>query len=185
VELSDRHFSPRSNGDLRGRERDVQIDGRGTKLDAISGDLTRNDRSRQGSSGGPITKDNTSIEYYCHDLHDQRIADHERTDLGRFGRRFDQHYARRRQDVDQHHAAEGSAAGWSQINAIEPSPHDPAIAYVAATFYKSDNFKAVSFQDYGLRKTWTKIVNGIPTTISHASCAKIQIARGSFSPEQN
>jgi hypothetical protein len=31
----------------------------------ISGDLTRNDKAKQGSSGGPITKDNTSVEYYC------------------------------------------------------------------------------------------------------------------------
>src|SRR5436853_470752 len=30
----------------------------------ISPDLTRNDKSKQGPSGGPITKDNTSIEYY-------------------------------------------------------------------------------------------------------------------------
>jgi len=27
--------------------------------------LTRNDKSKQGSSGGPITKDNTSVEYYA------------------------------------------------------------------------------------------------------------------------
>jgi len=31
----------------------------------ISKDLTRDDKSREGSSGGPITKDNTSVEYYC------------------------------------------------------------------------------------------------------------------------
>lgn len=31
----------------------------------ISPDLTTNDKSRQKSSGGPITKDNTSVEYYC------------------------------------------------------------------------------------------------------------------------
>ncbi len=30
----------------------------------ISPDLTRNDKSKQGPSGGPITKDNTSVEYY-------------------------------------------------------------------------------------------------------------------------
>jgi photosystem II stability/assembly factor-like uncharacterized protein len=30
----------------------------------ISPDLTRNDRSTMGPSGGPITKDNTSVEYY-------------------------------------------------------------------------------------------------------------------------
>jgi hypothetical protein len=31
----------------------------------ISPDLTTNDKSKQGPSGGPITKDNTSVEYYC------------------------------------------------------------------------------------------------------------------------
>jgi hypothetical protein len=36
----------------------------GESWEAISGDLTRNDKSRQGPSGGPITKDNTSVEYY-------------------------------------------------------------------------------------------------------------------------
>ncbi|MGD0300750.1 MAG: glycosyl hydrolase, partial [Bryobacteraceae bacterium] len=36
----------------------------GTSWEVISGDLTRNDKSKQGPSGGPITKDNTSIEYY-------------------------------------------------------------------------------------------------------------------------
>jgi photosystem II stability/assembly factor-like uncharacterized protein len=30
----------------------------------ISPELTRNDRSKMGPSGGPITKDNTSVEYY-------------------------------------------------------------------------------------------------------------------------
>src|SRR5207244_11658933 len=30
----------------------------------ISPDQTRNDKSKQQSSGGPITKDHTSIEYY-------------------------------------------------------------------------------------------------------------------------
>ena len=31
----------------------------------ISPDLTRNDPSKLKSSGGPITQDNTSVEYYC------------------------------------------------------------------------------------------------------------------------
>src|SRR5260370_32795303 len=31
---------------------------------AISGDLTRNDKSKEQSSGGPLTQDNTSVEYY-------------------------------------------------------------------------------------------------------------------------
>ena len=36
----------------------------GQSWQAISGDLTRNDRSKQVSTGGEITKDNTSVEYY-------------------------------------------------------------------------------------------------------------------------
>ena len=36
----------------------------GQSWEAISPDLTRNDKSRMGPSGGPITKDNTSVEYY-------------------------------------------------------------------------------------------------------------------------
>ena len=31
---------------------------------AISPDLTRDEKSKMGPSGGPITKDNTSVEYY-------------------------------------------------------------------------------------------------------------------------
>jgi hypothetical protein len=53
-------------------------------------------------------------------------------------------------------------AEWSQINAIDPSPFDPATAYVAATMYKSDDFHPYLYKttDYG--KTWTEIVSGIP-----------------------
>jgi hypothetical protein len=36
----------------------------GASWDAISPDLSRNDKSRLGASGGPITKDNTGAEYY-------------------------------------------------------------------------------------------------------------------------
>src|SRR5208282_2101994 len=36
----------------------------GMSWTAISGDLTRNGTSKQQTSGGPLTKDNTSVEYY-------------------------------------------------------------------------------------------------------------------------
>jgi len=36
----------------------------GQSWQAISGDLTRNDKTRQKPSGGPITLDITSVEYY-------------------------------------------------------------------------------------------------------------------------
>ena len=36
----------------------------GQSWEAISPDLTRNIKEKQQSSGGPITQDNTSVEYY-------------------------------------------------------------------------------------------------------------------------
>ena len=37
----------------------------GQSWETISPDLTTDDKSKQGSSGGPITQDNTAVEYYC------------------------------------------------------------------------------------------------------------------------
>ncbi len=37
----------------------------GASWDVLSPDLTRNDKSKQGPSGGPITRDNTGAEVYC------------------------------------------------------------------------------------------------------------------------
>ncbi len=36
----------------------------GQHWQVMSPDLTRNDKSKQGPVGGPITKDNTAVEYY-------------------------------------------------------------------------------------------------------------------------
>jgi hypothetical protein len=47
-----------------GAERLFKTTDDGKSWTAISGDLTRNDKSKQGASGGPITKDITSVEYY-------------------------------------------------------------------------------------------------------------------------
>jgi photosystem II stability/assembly factor-like uncharacterized protein len=50
------------------------------------------------------------------------------------------------------------------ISIIDPSPHDPAAAYVAATRYKLSDHAPYLYKtkDYG--KTWTRITNGIPET---------------------
>jgi hypothetical protein len=51
---------------------------------------------------------------------------------------------------------------WIQINSIDASPFDAGTAYVAATMYKSDDFRPFLYKtsDYG--KTWKKITDGIP-----------------------
>ncbi|HEX3111146.1 MAG TPA: glycosyl hydrolase, partial [Thermoanaerobaculia bacterium] len=52
---------------------------------------------------------------------------------------------------------------WIMINEIDASPFDKGTAYVAATMYKSDDFHPYLYKtnDYG--KTWTKIVEGLPS----------------------
>jgi photosystem II stability/assembly factor-like uncharacterized protein len=48
------------------------------------------------------------------------------------------------------------------ISIIDPSPHDPAVAYLAATRYKLQDNRPYLYKtaDYGM--TWTKITTGIP-----------------------
>ena len=65
VELPDLLLAARPEHALRRRQRALQDDQRGPVVEPISPDLTRNDKSKLGPSGGPITKDNTSVEYYC------------------------------------------------------------------------------------------------------------------------
>jgi len=64
VELPNRILSARREHALLWRQRALQIDKRRSELGNNQSRLTRNDKSKQVSSGGPITKDNTSIEYY-------------------------------------------------------------------------------------------------------------------------
>ena len=50
---------------------------------------------------------------------------------------------------------------WSMFTMIEPSPHDPATAYVTATRYKNDDYAPYVYKtaDYGA--SWQLIVDGI------------------------
>jgi photosystem II stability/assembly factor-like uncharacterized protein len=133
----------------------------GQSWQVISPDLTRNDKSKQGSSGGPITKDNTSIEYYdvIFTVMESPVqkgliwagSDDGLVNLTTDGGKTWNNVTPRR-DMPE----------WIQINSIEASPFDAGTAYVAATMYKWDDFKPYLYKttDYG--KTWRKITSGIP-----------------------
>ena len=128
----------------------------------ISPDLTRNDKSKQASSGGPITKDNTSIEYY-----DTIFTVMESPlQAGTIWSGSDDGlvYLTRDGGKNWSNVTPPSAImpEWIQINSVEASPNDPATAYVAATMYKWDDNRPYLYKtnDYG--KTWKKIINGIP-----------------------
>jgi len=136
----------------------------GQGWEVISPDLTRNDKSKQGPSGGPITKDNTSIEYY-----DTIFTVMESpVQAGTIWVGTDDGLVQLSRDGGKNWSNVTPPASmmpeWIQINSIEASPNDPATAYVAATMYKFDDNRPYLYRttDYG--KTWKKIVNGIPET---------------------
>src|SRR5205807_1301256 len=134
----------------------------GQSWQVISPDLTRNDKSKQLSSGGPITKDNTSIEYYDtiftvmeSPVQAGTIWSGSDDGLGYVTRDGGKDWANVTPPRE-------IMPEWIQINSIEASPFDPASAYVAATMYKFDDYRPYLYKtsDYG--KTWQKITSGIP-----------------------
>lgn len=134
----------------------------GQSWEAISPDLTRNDKTKQGSSGGPITKDNTSVEYYdtIFSLMESPLqkgtiwtgSDDGLVYLTRDGGRNWTNVTPPKDIMPE----------WIQINSVEASPHDPATAFVAATMYKWDDFKPYLYKTTNYGKTWQKITSGIP-----------------------
>jgi photosystem II stability/assembly factor-like uncharacterized protein len=132
----------------------------GKTWEAISPDLTRNDPSKQGRSGGPISKDVTGIEVYdtifalAESTHEKGVI-WAGTDDGLIQLTRDD--GKTWQNVTPKGFPE-----WIQVNSIELSPHEKGTAYVAATRYKFDDDRPYLYKtdDYG--KTWTKITDGIP-----------------------
>jgi len=126
----------------------------------ISPDLTRNDVSKQGLSGGPITIDVTGVEVYCtiFALAESPVKQ------GVMWAGSDDGLIHVTRDGGGHweNVTPKGLPEWSQINCIDASPHDAACAYVAATRYKLDDDQPLLYRtaDYG--RSWTRIVTGIP-----------------------
>ena len=125
----------------------------------ISPDLTRNDPEKLKSSGGPITQDNTSVEYYCTIFAAQESPITEGllwvgSDDGLV------HVTKNGGQTWENVTPKGMPE-WMMINSIEPSAFDAGTCYIAGTKYKSGDFAPYLYKttDYG--KTWTKITNGI------------------------
>ncbi|PTB93727.1 glycosyl hydrolase [Marivirga lumbricoides] len=126
----------------------------------ISPDLTRNDPTKLGSSGGPITKDNTSVEYYC-------------TIFAAVESPYEENVIWTGSDDGLIHITKNGGESWENvtpsimpkwlmINSIDADPFTKGGAYVAGTMYKEGDYQPYLYKtkDYG--KTWTKITNGIP-----------------------
>ena len=132
----------------------------GNSWEAISPDLTRNDKSKQVSSGGPISQDNTSIEYY-----DTIFAvDESPVKQGVIWTGSDDGLVQVTQDSGKNwtNVTPKDLPEWIQINQIKASPFDAGTAYFAATNYKNDDVKPYLYKTTDFGKSWKRIVNGIP-----------------------
>ena len=125
----------------------------------ISGDLTRNDKEKQKPSGGPLTNDITSVEYY-----DTVFALAESpVKKGTLWAGTDDGLVHLSTDDGQHWTnVSGKTPEWSTISIIDPSPHDANAAYIAVDRHRLDDFKPYIYKTNDLGKTWSTIVNGIP-----------------------
>jgi len=134
----------------------------GQSWEVISPDLTRNDKTKQGPSGGPLTKDNTSIEYY-----DTIFTVMESpVQAGTIWSGSDDGLVYLTRDGGKNWSnvtpSKDIMPEWIQINSLDASPFDPGTAYVAATMYKYDDYKPFLYKTSDFGKTWKKITNGIP-----------------------
>src|SRR6516164_9106207 len=143
-----------------GMERLYKTTDDGHSWSAISPDLTRNDKSKQQASGGPITKDITSVEYY-----DTIFAIAESPlSRGMIWVGTDDGLIQLTRDGGGKwvNVTPRDMPEWSTISIIEPSRYDANTAYVAVDRHKLDDIKPYVFRTSDGGKSWTRIDTGLP-----------------------
>ena len=131
----------------------------GKSWEIISPDLTRNDKSKLVSSGGPITQDNTGVEYYATIF----AVDESNIEEGLMWVGSDDGLIHLTKDNGKtwENVTPKKMPEWMMINSIDASSLDAGTAYVAGTRYKLGDFTPYLYvtEDYG--KSWKLITNGI------------------------
>ncbi len=132
----------------------------GHSWQTISPDLTRNDKSKQQDSGGPITKDQASIEFYDVVF---TVAESPK-EKGVIWAGTDDGLIQITRDDGKSwtNVTPKGFPEWSLVSLIEASGHDAGTAYAAVDARKLDNFKPYIFKTTDFGKSWTQITSGIP-----------------------
>jgi len=135
----------------------------GRSWEEISPDLTRNDESKQGYAGEPITRDNTGVEVYG-TIFAFEESPHR---AGLLWAGSDDGLVHISDDNGEswRNVTPAGMPEWGTVNAIELSAHDPGRAFIAVHRYREDDFRPYVFRtdDYGA--SWTRLTegsNGIP-----------------------
>ena len=132
----------------------------GTNWEAISPDLTRQDVSKLGISGGPVTSDSSGAEEYA------TIVAFAESPLekGLLWAGTDDGLVQVSRDEGQHwhDVTPPELPEWSWVGSIEASPHVAGAAFVAATRYKLDDYEAYLYQTVDYGETWETRSEGFP-----------------------
>ena len=133
---------------------------RGHSWSAISPDLTRNDKSKQKPSGGDITLDITSVEYYDTVF---TIAESP-LQKGMLWAGTDDGLIHLTRDDGQtwENVTPKDLPQWALVSIIEASHFDPGTAYAAVDLHKLDSLNPLIFKTHDFGKSWTEITNGLP-----------------------
>jgi len=131
----------------------------GQSWEVISPDLTRAVPSTLYSSGGPITQDNTGVEFYA-------------TIFAATESEYEEGVIWTGSDDGLIHVTQDGGKNWDNVtpknapdnimwNCIDVSPFKKGGVYAAGTAYKFGDYQPYMYKsdDYG--KTWTKITKGI------------------------
>ena len=131
----------------------------GQSWQTISPDLTTDDKSRQKSSGGPITQDNTGVEYYCTIF----AACESPYEPGLLWTGSDDGlvHVSRNGGATWTNVTPAEMPKWCMVNSVDADPFRKGGLYLAATSYKSGDYRPYLFHttDYG--QSWRKITAGI------------------------
>ncbi|HZQ92797.1 MAG TPA: hypothetical protein VFA60_13460 [Terriglobales bacterium] len=132
----------------------------GAHWQPISPDLTRNDKTKQASSGGQILLDLSGAETYGTIL-SFSIAP---TDANVIWVGTDDGLVQMTKDGGAHwtNVTPKGAPEWARIQQIDVSPFSPESAYVAYDAHQLDNNKPYVYRTHDGGKTWTAIIKGLP-----------------------
>lgn len=133
---------------------------RGTTWETISPDLTRNDKSKQKWSGGPITGDNTGVEIYD-TIFSLALSPVEK---GLIWAGSDDGLVHLTRDggASWQKVTPPGTPEWGTVEAIEASPHAAGTAWVVVDAHRLDDQRPYLFRtdDYG--KSWANLSAGLP-----------------------
>ncbi|WP_258100114.1 WD40/YVTN/BNR-like repeat-containing protein [Marinoscillum pacificum] len=133
----------------------------GVTWETISPDLTAFEEDKQVISGTPITRDITGEEYYS-TIYAIRESTAKKGVIWT-GANDGPIYVTQNDGATWQNVTPPKVPKGGRVDAVEPSPHDPAKAYACILRYQLGDWKPYIVKTTNYGKSWELITNGIPS----------------------